>query len=106
MLRFREAKERAPFTQIGHPHQKTTGSESRSWIHNEVPGVTRWTPIIGAIARRKTGRPRTAEMTKRRATRDVASSSAPSGRSGSSGIPHFGQSPGSRVRISGCIGQV
>ena len=40
MLRFPEAKERNPFTQSGHPHQKITGSESSICTHAESDGAS------------------------------------------------------------------
>ena len=40
MLRLRVAKERNPFTQIGHPHQKITGSERRNCAQTDKFSVS------------------------------------------------------------------
>jgi hypothetical protein len=62
-------------------------------------------PSIGVIARITTGRERITESQNLRA-RLFNSELSSVGIRGSSAIPHFGQSPGASLRISGCIGQV
>ena len=112
MLRFSDANDRTPRTKSGQPAHNTTGVARTSCNHKYAWCPIQWptgTPTIGNIANSNTGTPSAVATQNRRVmSRSSPSSSGSSAEVtfGSSAMPHFGQVPGPRCSISGCIGHV
>ena len=112
MFRLRVTRDCQPRTKKGQPPHSTTGAASTSWIQSAAAGSIRRVragAIISPMENAKTGTVRT-RLTQNRRVMSTSSglgpSSAASGSSGSSAMPHLGQGPGPTWRISGCMGHV
>ena len=112
MFRLRVTIDCQPRTKNGQPPHSTTGAASASCIQRcavTLSLATRSGATISLIASASTGTV-SARLTQKRRVMSTSSgfglSSAASGSTGSSAMPHLGQWPGPIWRTSGCIGQV
>ena len=97
----------APRTKNGQPAHSTTGSDRASSIQLWVAMPNqpkRWPNIASTVTATVSGSVDQKRRVKLRSS--GLSSSSRLGISGSSAMPHLGQSPGWSCRTSGCIGQV
>ncbi len=96
-----------PRTKNGQPAHSTTGSDKASSIQLCVAMSNQprsWPNMASTVSTTVSGKVHQKRREKSRSS--GLSSSSRLGISGSSAMPHFGQSPGRSCRTSGCIGQM
>ena len=112
IFRLRVTTDRQPRSKNGHPPHSTTGVLSSSCNQPwgpEPSHCTSGTPIMGNMARRRSG---TVSMAATRSRRAMSVSSGSSACSpawavfGSNAMPQMGHVPGPTCSTCGCIGQV